>query len=176
MGAHLLYYAGQPALRGECKLAEQLIMTKEGYEELVKELQTLKTERRAEISEKIKIARGFGDLSENSEYDDAKNEQAKIEARIVEIEAMLKNVEIIKDIKGAAKTVMVGVKVKVYDEEFDEEDEYHIVGSTEADPASNKISDESPVGKALLGHKVNDTVVVEAPAGEIKLKILGISK
>ena len=89
---------------------------------------------------------------------------------------MLKNVEIISSVKGAAKTVVVGVKVKVYDEEFDEEVSYHIVGSTEADPINNKISDESPVGKALLGHKVNDTVVVEAPAGEIRLKILKISK
>ena len=110
------------------------------------------------------------------EYDDAKNEQAKIEARIVELEAMLKNVEIIKDIKGAAKTVVVGVKVKVYDEEFEEEDEYHVVGSTEADPVNNKISDESPVGRALLGHKVGDVVTVEAPAGDIKLKIIKISK
>ena len=157
-------------------MANEIVMTKEGYDDLVKELAELKTTRRAEISEKIRIARGFGDLSENSEYDDAKNEQAKIEARIVEIEAMLKNIEIIKDIKGVAKSVVVGVKVKVYDEEFDEEVEYHIVGSTEADPATNKISDESPVGKALLGHKINDTVIVEAPAGEIKLKILGISK
>ena len=89
---------------------------------------------------------------------------------------MLKNVVIIKDIKGAAKTVVVGVKVKVYDEEFDEEEEYYVVGSTEADPTSNKISDESPVGRALLGHKVGDTVIVEAPAGEIKLKIVGISQ
>lgn len=158
------------------KLAKAIKVTDDGLKKLQDELEYLKTEGRKDIAEKIKVARGYGDLSENSEYDDAKNEQAKIEARIVEIEAMLKNVEIIKDIKGAAKTVMVGVKVKVYDEEFDEEDEYHIVGSTEADPASNKISDESPVGKALLGHKVNDTVVVEAPAGEIKLKILGISK
>ena len=101
---------------------------------------------------------GLKKLQDELEYlktDDAKNEQAKIEARIVELEAMLKNVEIIKDIKGAAKTVMVGVKVKVYDEEFDEEIVYHIVGSTEADPLNNKISDESPVGKALIGHKVN---------------------
>ena len=157
-------------------MAKTIKVTEDGLAKLKAELENLKTVGRADIAEKIKVARGYGDLSENSEYDDAKNEQAKIEARIVELEAMLKNVEIIKDIKGAAKTVVVGVKVKVYDEEFDEEEEYYVVGSTEADPTNNKISDESPVGRALLGHKVGDTVIVEAPAGEIKLKIVGISK
>ncbi len=157
-------------------LAKAIKVTDDGLKKLQDELEYLKTEGRTDIAEKIKVARGYGDLSENSEYDDAKNEQAKIEARIVELEAMLKNVEIIKDIKGAAKTVVVGVKVKVYDEEFDEEDEYYVVGSTEADPANNKISDESPVGRALIGHKVGDIVTVEAPAGEIKLKIVKISK
>lgn len=157
-------------------MAKAIKVTDDGLKKLQDELEYLKTEGRKDIAEKIKVARGYGDLSENSEYDDAKNEQAKIEARIVELEAMLKNVEIIKDIKGAAKTVVVGVKVKVYDEEFDEEEEYHVVGCTEADPVSNKISDESPVGRALLGHKVGDIVTVEAPAGEIKLKIIKISK
>ena len=157
-------------------MAKAIKVTDDGLKKLQDELEYLKTEGRTDIAEKIKVARGYGDLSENSEYDDAKNEQAKIEARIVELEAMLKNVEIIKDIKGAAKTVVVGVKVTVFDEEFEEEDVYHIVGSTEADPTTNTISDESPVGRALLGHKVNDVVIVEAPAGEIKLKIVGISK
>ena len=157
-------------------MAKAIKVTDDGLKKLQDELEYLKTEGRTDIAEKIKVARGYGDLSENSEYDDAKNEQAKIEARIVELEAMLKNVEIIKDIKGAAKTVVVGVKVKVYDEEFEEEDEYHVVGSTEADPVNNKISDESPVGRALLGHKVGDVVTVEAPAGDIKLKIINISK
>lgn len=157
-------------------MAKAIKVTDDGLKKLQNELEYLKTEGRSDIAEKIKVARGYGDLSENSEYDDAKNEQAKIEARIVELEAMLKNVEIIKDIKGNAKTVMVGVKVKVFDEEFDEEDTYYIVGSTEADPVNNKISDESPVGSALLGHKVGDIVAVEAPAGEIKLKIVAISK
>ena len=157
-------------------MAKVIKVTDDGFKKLKDELEFLKTEGRTDIAEKIKVARGYGDLSENSEYDDAKNEQAKIEARIIEIEAMLKNVEIIKDIKGAVKTVVVGVKVTVYDEEFDEEDEYFVVGSTEADPANNKISDESPVGRALIGHKVGDIVTVEAPAGEIKLKIVGISK
>lgn len=157
-------------------MAKTIKITDDGLKKLQEELEYLKTEGRSDIAEKIRVARGYGDLSENSEYDEAKNEQAKIEARIVEIEAMLKNVEIISDIKGKAKTVMVGVKVKVYDEEYDEECEYRVVGSTEADPRENKISDESPVGRALLGKKVGDEVIVEAPAGEIKLKILGISK
>ena len=157
-------------------MAKPIKVTDEGLKKLKNELEYLKTTGRSEIAEKIKVARGYGDLSENSEYDDAKNEQAKIEARIAEIEAMLNNVEIIQDIKGAAKTVVIGVKVKVYDEEFEEEDEYYVVGSTEADPANNKISDESPVGRALLGHKVGDVVTAETPAGEIKLKILKISK
>ena len=139
-------------------------------------METLKTEGRADIAEKIKIARGYGDLSENSEYDEAKNEQAKLEARIVEIEAMLKNVEIIEDIKGKAKTVVIGVKVKVIDEEYGEEEEYRVVGSTEANSREGKISDESPMGKALLGKKIGDEVTVEAPGGEFKVKILEISK
>ena len=157
-------------------MAKTIKITDDGLKKLQEELENLKTVGRADIAEKIKVARGYGDLSENSEYDEAKNEQAKIEARIVEIEAMLKNVEIISDIKGTAKKVMVGVKVKVYDEEFDEESEYRVVGSTEADPAKNRISDESPVGRALLGKKVGDEVIVEAPVGEIKLKIIAISK
>lgn len=151
-------------------------MTQTGYDELAKELEELKTTKRSEIAEKIKIARGYGDLSENSEYDEAKNEQAKIEARIVEIEAMLKNVEIIEDVKGNAKSVVVGVTVKVLDEEYGDECEYRVVGSTEADPRNGKISDESPVGKALLGKKIGEEVIVEAPGGEFKLKILSISK
>lgn len=157
-------------------MAKTFKVTEDGLKKLQDELEKLKTVGRADIAEKIKVARGYGDLSENSEYDEAKNEQAKIEARIVEIEAMLKNVEVIADIKGTAKTVMVGTKVKVLDIEFDEECTYKIVGSTEANPMEEKISDESPVGKALLGKKVGDEVIVEAPAGEIKLKILKISK
>lgn len=157
-------------------MAKAIKISEEGLKKLQDELDNLKTVGRADIAEKIKIARGYGDLSENSEYDEAKNEQAKIEARIVEIEAMLKNVEIISNIKGAAKTVVVGVKVKLYDEEFDEECEYKIVGSTEADPMNNLISDESPIGKAIIGKKVGDEVVADTPAGEMKLKILKISK
>ena len=157
-------------------MAKTIKITDDGLKKLQDELETLKTQGRADIAEKIKVARGYGDLSENSEYDEAKNEQAKIEARIVEIEAMLKNIEIIEDVKGKAKSVVIGVKVKVLDEEYNEEQLYRVVGSTEADPRSGKISDESPVGKALLGKKVGDEVIVEAPGGEFKLKIIDISK
>jgi len=157
-------------------VAKTIKITDDGLKKLEAELKMLKTEGRTDIAEKIRVARGYGDLSENSEYDEAKNEQAKIEARIVEIEAMLKNVEIISDIKGTAKTVMVGVTVKVLDVEYDEELEYRIVGPIDADPRNGKISDESPVGKALIGKKVGDEVTADAPGGEIKLKILKISK
>ena len=137
-------------------MAKTIKITDDGLKKLQQELETLKTEGRADIAEKIKVARGYGDLSENSEYDEAKNEQAKLEARIVEIEAMLKNVEIIEDIKGKAKTVIIGVKVKVEDLEYGDIDEYRVVGSTEADSREGKISDESPMGKALLGKKIGD--------------------
>ncbi len=157
-------------------MAKTIKITDDGLKKLKEELETLKTEGRADIAEKIKVARGYGDLSENSEYDEAKNEQAKIEARIVEIEAMLKNIEIIEDVKGKAKTVVIGVKVKVLDTEYGDESVYRVVGSTEADPRDGKISDESPVGKALLGKKIGDEVIVEAPGGEFKLKIVEISK
>ena len=157
-------------------MAKVIKLTDDGLKKLKEELETLKTQGRADIAEKIKVARGYGDLSENSEYDEAKNEQAKIEARIVEIEEMLKNVEIIEDVKGKAKTVMVGVRVKVLDEEYGDECEYRVVGSTEADPRNGKISDESPVGRALMGKKIGDEVIVVAPGGEFKLKVIGISK
>ena len=157
-------------------MAKTIKITEDGLVKLKQELETLKTTGRADIAEKIKVARGYGDLSENSEYDEAKNEQAKIEARIVELESMLKNVEIIEDVKGSAKTVVIGVKVKALDMEFDEECEYRVVGSTEANPLEGKISDESPLGKALLGKTVGDQVIVDAPAGELKFKILEISK
>lgn len=157
-------------------MPKQFVLTEEGLKNLEDELEQLKTEKRKEISEKIKVALSFGDLSENSEYDEAKNEQAMIESRIATIEAMLKNVKIIDDDDLNTETINVGSKVKVLDVEFDEEDEYSIVGSTECDPDTNKISDESPFGKALIGHSVGETVTVEAPGGEVQLKILTISK
>ena len=142
---------------------KEVILTQEGFDNLEKELEYLKTEKRAEISERIKIALGFGDLSENSEYDEAKNAQAENEALIVESEI-------------DTKTVQVGNTVKLLDMEFNEEVTYTIVGSTEVDLTQNRISNESPMGKALLGAKKNQTVEVQAPAGVIKYKILSITK
>ncbi len=157
-------------------MAKPILLTDEGLKKLESELEELKTIKRKEISEKIKVALSFGDLSENSEYDEAKNEQAIIESRIATIEAMLKNVKLLDEEEISTETVNVGSKVKVKDLEFDEELDYTIVGSTEADPEKGKISDESPIGKALLGHKAGDVVEVEAPAGIIKFEILAISK
>ena len=136
----------------------------------------LKTQKRQEVAEKIKIARGFGDLSENSEYDAAKEEQAQVEARIIHLENMLKNAKVIDQDDIDLNKVSIGTRVKVYDIEFDEELEYSIVGSTEADPDLNKISDESPVGKALIGKNIDDIVDVETPVGVFQLKILSINK
>ncbi len=159
-------------------MAKTIKITEDGLLKLKNELEYLKTEGRTDIAEKIKVARGYGDLSENSEYDEAKNEQAKIEARIVEIESILKNVEVIEEVKGRGKpkTVSLGVCVKALDMEFDEECEYRVVGSLDANPLEGKISDDSPLGKALLGKKVGDEIIVDAPAGELKFKILEISK
>ncbi len=150
-------------------------LTKEGLEKLKAELEYLRTTGRTEIAEKIRVARGYGDLSENSEYDEAKNEQAKIEARIVELEKTLENVSIIED-NVDTETVSVGVTVTIYDIEYEEELTYKMVGSAEADPMKGYISDNSPVGKALIGARVGDEVVAEAPAGELRFKILKISK
>lgn len=155
---------------------KQYVMTYEGLQKLEAELETLKTETRVEIADKIKIARGFGDLSENSEYDEAKNEQAKLEARIAELEVMLKNAKVIDESEADTGKVNVGSKVKVLDLEYDEEVIYSLVGSAEADPAGGFISDESPVGRALIGAGVGDQVVAETPAGELKFKVLDIIK
>ena len=153
-----------------------VFLTYEGLKERERELEYLKTEKRKEISEKIKVALGFGDLSENAEYDEAKNEQAEVELKIVKLEKMLKNAKIIDNDDVSTDTVALGIKVRVLDVDMDEEEVYSIVGSEEADPMENKISDESPVGKALLGAKVDDIVTVEAPNGSFELKILEISK
>jgi transcription elongation factor GreA len=157
-------------------MAKQIILTDEGLKKLEDELEQLKTEKRKEIAEKIKVALSFGDLSENSEYDEAKNEQAMIESRIATIEAMLKNVKLIDDDEISTETVNLGSKVTVLDIEFNEQTVYSIVGSTEADPDINRISDESPFGKALLGHASGETVTVDAPGGLIELKIIEIAK
>ena len=149
-------------------------MTQTGYDELAKELEELKTTKRSEIAEKIKIARGYGDLSENSEYDAAKNEQAEIEARIAVLEEQLKHVNIVDTESLSLDVVGVGSKVKVLDKE--EEGEYLIVGAMEVGHEMNTISDQSPVGHALIGHKKGETVVVEAPGGAFEMVILDISK
>ncbi len=156
--------------------AKQVILTSEGLEKLEKELEYLKTVKRQEVAAEIKVALGYGDLSENSEYDEAKNKQAQMEIRIVEIEAMLKNAKVIDEAEISTDTVSLGCTVTVYDVEFEEEIQYNIVGSTEADPSNGKISDESPVGTALLGKKVGDIVEVPAPAGSIELKVIEINK
>ena len=153
-----------------------ILVTEEGYKKLEQELDYLRTTKRAEIAEKIKVALGFGDLSENSEYDEAKNAQAENEGKIAELENKVRYAKIIDESEIDTKTVQVGNIVKVYDEDFDEEVTYTIVGPTEVDLAQNKISNESPVGAALLGRKKNDSVEVKTPAGISKYKILTITK
>ena len=155
-------------------MAKETVLTSEGLVKLEQELENLKTVRRREVADKIKVAISFGDLSENSEYDAAKNEQAEIEARILQIEAMLKNVKILDVGELDTEVVNVGSKVHVLDVEFDEDETFHIVGSTEANPDAGKISDESPVGKGLLGHRVGDIVAIPVPNGTVNYKILDI--
>ena len=155
---------------------KEILLTQEGYDNLEKEVEFLKTEKRSEIAERIRVALGFGDLSENSEYDEAKNAQAANETKIAELENKLRYAKIIDESEVDTKTVQIGNIVKVHDIEFDEEVEYTIVGSTEVDLALNKISNESPIGSALLGAKKNDVVEVEAPAGVMKFKVLAIKK
>lgn len=154
----------------------ETLLTYEGLKKLEEEVEYLKTVKRREIAERIKVALGFGDLSENSEYDEAKNEQAQVEMRIAELENKLRNVKIIDEDEIETKTIQVGNVVQVLDIEYDEKLEYKIVGSTEADLAENKISNESPIGKALLGKKKNEEVDVETPGGIVKLKVLKITK
>ena len=156
--------------------AKEVVVTVAGLKALEDELEELKTVRRKDVAEKIKVARGFGDLSENSEYDEAKNEQAFIESRIAQLEAMLKNARVIDNDELNLDTVSVGTHVKIEDEDGEVE-EYDITGSTEADPLKGKISDESPVGAALLGQKAGQTVTVSLPnGGTIDYKILEISR
>ena len=154
----------------------QITVTQEGLEKLKQEYSFLKNVKRKEVSEAIKLARGFGDLSENSEYDEAKTEQAKVESRIAELDEMFKNIVVISDKDVTTDSINVGSKVKVFNETFDEEIEYTIVGSTEAAPLQNKISDMSPIGKALMGHKKGDKVVVETPNGSMNITVLEITK
>lgn len=153
---------------------KKIVLTYEGLKKMEDELQDLKVVRRKDVAEKIKEARGQGDLSENAEYDAAKEEQAEIEARIVTLEKMLRNAEVIDEEEISTGTVNIGNTIKIYDEEFEEEVIYTLVGSAEADPSNGKISNESPIGAALLGHKEGDVIEVDAPDGIIKFKILQI--
>ncbi|MBE5901148.1 MAG: transcription elongation factor GreA [Lachnospiraceae bacterium] len=155
---------------------EKKLLTYAGLQKLEAELQDLKVVKRKEVAQKIKEAREQGDLSENAEYDAAKDEQRDIEARIEEIEAILKNVEVVVEEEVDLDKISVGCKVKIYDCEFDEELEYYIVGSTEANSLEGKISNESPVGRALIGAKVGETIKVETQAGELEYKVLDIQR
>ena len=156
--------------------AKKVVMTYVGLKKMEQELENLKTVRRKEVAEKIKEARGQGDLSENAEYDAAKEEQGEIESRIVQLENLLRNAEVIDEDVLKMDVVNLGSKVTVLDVEFDEEMEYTIVGSTEADPMNGRISNESPLGMALLGQKVGATVMADTPDGEVAFKILNIQK
>ena len=155
---------------------KEILLTQEGYENLEKELENLVTVKRAEIAERIKIALGFGDLSENSEYDEAKNAQAANEAKIAELENKIRYAKIIDESEIDTKTVQVGNTVKVLDMEFDEEESYTIVGSTEVDLSQNKIYNDSTIGMALMGAKKGQVVEVHAPAGIMKYKVISITK
>ena len=153
---------------------KEIIVTGDGLKKLHDELDERRTVRRREIVEAIRSALSFGDISENSEYDEAKDEQAKNEARIAELEDILKNVRVVPTSEISTETVGIGTAVRVFDEDYNEEIEYFIVGSNEANPIENKISDRSPIGKALLGRTVGDVASVSAPAGTLRLKIISI--
>lgn len=155
---------------------KEVLLTPEGLKKLEEELEQLKSVKRREVAERIKLAISYGDISENSEYEDAKNEQAFIEGRIMTLEKMLRNARIINEDEVDTDVVSIGATVLLKDIEFDEDVEYTIVGSAEADPGSNKISNESPVGRALLGKSVGSMVDVAVPAGTIQFKVLNIKR
>ena len=156
--------------------AKQMLYTQEGYQALVDELEYLKGTKRQQVKEDIATARAFGDLSENAEYDEARNEQAKVEGRITELEELILGAVIVDESKIDTSIINMGSIVKVLDVEFNETEEYSIVGSNEADPLQNRISDMSPIGKALIGKKAGDEVEVEAPGGIIRLKVVEVSR
>ena len=157
-------------------MQKQTILTSDGLKKLENELEELKTKTRKDVASKIKTAISFGDLSENSEYDEAKNEQAIVEARISQIEAMLKNAKIVDSDQLSNDIVEIGSKVKLKDASDGEFFEYRIVGSMEANPMEGRISDESPVGRALLGHKIGELVQTETPSGVVEYEILDINR
>ncbi|MBP3919369.1 MAG: transcription elongation factor GreA [Clostridia bacterium] len=151
-----------------------ITVTEEGLKKLQDELAYLINVKRPEVTKNIGIARGFGDLSENSEYDEAKNEQAKVEAQIAELENTLKHVHVVAQINTDA--ISIGTKVKVHDMDFDEDIEYTLVGSNEANALENKISDQSPIGRAIIGAKVGDMLSIAIPSGQMRIQILEINK
>ena len=157
-------------------MQKQTILTSDGLKKLENELEELKTKTRKDVASKIKTAISFGDLSENSEYDEAKNEQAMVEARISQIEAMLKNAKIVDSDQLSNDIIEIGSKVKLKDALAGEIFAYRIVGSMEANPMEGRISDESPVGKSLLGHKIGELVETETPSGVVKYEILDINR
>ena len=155
---------------------KEILLTQEGYDKIENELEVLKTVTRKEVAGRIKEAIAFGDISENAEYDEAKNEQAKVEERILKLENMLRKAKIIKEEEVDENMVTVGSIVKVFDFEFDEHAEYTIVGSAEADPYENKISNESPVGSALIGKRKDEEIDVQVPDGTARFKIVEIRR
>ena len=157
-------------------MKKEFKMSQARYDELQKELNYLKTTRSDEVAEQIKVARGFGDLSENSEYDEAKNEQGKLYSRMAELEDILSNYVVIEEEETSGDYIRLGSTVTVLDKEFNEEETYKIVGSQEADPMNGVISEDSPFGRALLGKNAGDDVVVDAPAGPVEYKILKVER
>ena len=157
-------------------MADEYVLPLNVIEQLKEELRELRTTGRNDIAEKIKEAKSFGDLSENSEYDEAKSDQAKLEARILEIEYTLNHATVLDESTLSTEKVYTGLSVRIYNKTDEEEVVYHIVGTPQADPMNNKVSDESPVGKELLGHKVGDVVTVETPMGNEVIEILEIFK
>lgn len=155
-------------------MPQEILLTYDGLHELQAELEHLKTVGRKEVAEKIKVALSFGDLSENSEYDEAKTEQGKLYSRIAEITDLIENAEVVEKVEVAADVVTIGSHVRVLDVDEDVEEEYTIVGSQEANPMEGCISDDSPFGFALKGHKVGETVTVAAPVGELQFKIIAV--
>lgn len=156
--------------------SKQMLYTKEGYQALVDELKYLKGTKREEVKEAIAVARSYGDLSENSEYDEARNEQAKVEARIKELEELIDNALIVDETKIDTSVISIGSSVKVFNKDLNKELEYSIVGSNEVDPINKKISDQSPIGRALMGKSAGDEINVEVPSGTISMKVLEVTR
>ena len=154
---------------------KEVILTSEGYEKLKQEIEYLANDKRREVADRIRVAREFGDIAENSEYDDAKNEQALLEHRIAQLEERLRNARVISKKEISSDVVSIGSRVRLRDVDAKETIEYHIVGSAEANPSENKLSNESPVGKAIMGRKKGEVVEVTAPRGALKFKILEIA-